>query len=73
MRDFFQFLFVCVIALVCFFGLAIGIATTIEYVDCNAYGRATNQAVKFDWGCYVEVENKWYPKQTVVAKTVIIK
>lgn len=73
MRDFIGFVVICIIALVAIFSFIIGFGTTLEYIDCNSYGRATEQQVKFDWGCYVYADNQWLPKSTVVGKTVIIK
>lgn len=46
-----------------FVGVAmVGGACTVQYAKCVGFGRATGANVRYDWGCYVEVNGEWVSK-----------
>lgn len=36
-----------------------------SYIDCRSFGQVTGHNVRYAWGCYVEVDGKFVPREYV--------
>jgi hypothetical protein len=41
---------------------------TMDYYQCQGFSNATGRSVRYSWGCYVEVQGEYVPKEYVYGK-----
>ncbi len=48
------------------FGLGVfSFAVGVDYLGCRGFGNGTGYQVKYEWGCYANVNGRWVPSKFV--------
>ena len=63
--DLVEFVFQILLMLAIIFATMGGVVYFCESSSCTGFGRTTGYEVRYDWACYVKVDDKWMPKQYV--------
>jgi hypothetical protein len=64
-RDFWEAGGMVIVIIIGIATLVVGGMTTISYLQCYGLHRATGIEVRYDFGCYAKVDNRWVPSQYV--------
>jgi len=64
-REFWEVIAPVIVFIVALFAAVIGGFVGIDYLGCRGFGEATGRNVQYAFGCYVEINGQYVPREYV--------